>query len=394
MNFTTKLTFLAIILSLFTSNIYAEKISPENAVISIIIVDEGEPMYSSFGHAAIRIKDDTSKQDFVFNYGTFNFNTPNFYPKFVTGKLDYMLAVSTFRQFQREYSHLGRDTRELVLNLSTKQKAQIIQALATNLEPQNKYYKYDFLYDNCSSRIYDIILKNPLDTITVGKLDKQQSFRTMMMYYLEKKPWLKLGINIMLGRLADKTTNNAQSAFLPHFLEEILLKSTTLQNNQKIPLVKQTRTIFKYQHNNKNNPYTSPQFVLIVITILVFMALYSNITRKNNNSILAQTILILYGITGIFFLSMWAFTEHHALAKNISILWTSPLNLPIVAMFKKPKFQNIVRKYLATYNIILTIFIFAIFIAPTLFDINYTQLIIIQLLASLTLLYKNIYGNK
>jgi hypothetical protein len=153
------LTIFSILFLVTTYQAIAQKQQlSDQAVISLITADPGEELYSLFGHSAIRVKDTVNNQDLVFNYGTFNFNTPNFYMKFTRGKLLYMLSIQQFDRFKRSYEYEKRDLKEQILNLTQDQKQAIFQFLLWNYQPENRYYKYDFFFDNCATRIRDVFI--------------------------------------------------------------------------------------------------------------------------------------------------------------------------------------------------------------------------------------------
>ncbi|MCD6555811.1 MAG: DUF4105 domain-containing protein, partial [Bacteroidales bacterium] len=150
-----KQLLLFIVFFLISEINFGQVLSPY-AEVSIITCAPGNELYSTFGHSAIRIKDPVLRIDNVYNYGTFNFETPGFYMKFTRGKLDYMLSVSPYRYFVMSYIQEKRAIKEQVLNLSCPQKTIIFHALKINALPENMYYRYDFLKDNCSTRVLKI----------------------------------------------------------------------------------------------------------------------------------------------------------------------------------------------------------------------------------------------
>ncbi|MGB5383353.1 MAG: DUF4105 domain-containing protein, partial [Lutimonas sp.] len=83
--------FLIICLSWCLSSFSQSDLLSDEAEISVITCGPGSELYSTFGHSAFRILDPKRNLDKVYNYGTFNFETPNFYAKFVRGKLLYEL---------------------------------------------------------------------------------------------------------------------------------------------------------------------------------------------------------------------------------------------------------------------------------------------------------------
>jgi hypothetical protein len=141
-------------------------VAAQDFQVSLLTCDPGDELYSAFGHNAIRVLDKNSGQDFVFNYGTFDFNVPFFYVKFTQRTLDYMLSVTTFDRFLMEYNYNRRGVREQILDLSPEQTMEMYKFLQINYLPQNRFYRYDFFYDNCATRIRDAmeeILGDQLD---------------------------------------------------------------------------------------------------------------------------------------------------------------------------------------------------------------------------------------
>ena len=123
--------------------------------ISLLTCDPGEDLYTTFGHSAIRVIDSAEGSDRVYNYGTFDFSDPTaFYVKFIKGGKDlkYFLSVDDFPDFMREYEYYQRSVREQELNLNCGEKTRLKLALLNNAMGENKFYKYDFLFDNCSTR--------------------------------------------------------------------------------------------------------------------------------------------------------------------------------------------------------------------------------------------------
>ncbi|MBL7807773.1 MAG: DUF4105 domain-containing protein, partial [Saprospiraceae bacterium] len=129
----------------------------DSAQISLMTVAPGEFVYSTFGHSAIRVKDPGTRFDRCYNYGTFDFEQPNFLLKFCQGKLLYNLDIESYRSF--EYGNLQdrRTMQEQVLNINQEQKQRLFDLLQENYKEENRYYKYDFFYDNCATRIRDIV---------------------------------------------------------------------------------------------------------------------------------------------------------------------------------------------------------------------------------------------
>ncbi len=204
-----------LLIALFSLSLQAQKHNlSEGAEISIITCGPGhEELYEAFGHSAIRIKDKASNLDRVYNYGTFNFNTPNFYIKFARGKLDYELRAYPFSLFLKSYQRENRWVKEQVLDLETQDKIDIYQYLETNAEPRNRAYKYDFFYNNCSTKIYDVLKSVLKDKLIFDKdfSKKNMSHRDLIQLYLKNHQWGDFGIDLALGSSIDDEANSKAS---------------------------------------------------------------------------------------------------------------------------------------------------------------------------------------
>src|SRR5690606_14212050 len=175
--------------------------------ISLLTCTPGAELYSSFGHSAFRVQNTATGEDLIFNYGTFDFNDPDFYAKFVRGKLLYFVSLEQYNYFMFQYSYEGRGVTEQILNLDCAMKQELFSALKENIKEEKKYYHYDFLYDNCSTRLWDM-LKNHTDAnLKLGNIlpEKDIRFRNLLHEYLDKGGmfWSKLGIDILLGLPVD-----------------------------------------------------------------------------------------------------------------------------------------------------------------------------------------------
>ena len=170
------------------------QLSPK-AELSVITCGPGtEELYASFGHSAFRVQDIPNKIDRIYNYGTFNFNTPNFYTKFVQGKLLYQLSAYDFGRFLQGYHLENRWVKGQVLDLTPNEVQQVYDYLENNALPQNRDYKYDFFYDNCSTKLYEV-----LETVLGDRLIFDNNFasngytqRELISQYTISQPWRDL----------------------------------------------------------------------------------------------------------------------------------------------------------------------------------------------------------
>ncbi|MEO5581099.1 MAG: DUF4105 domain-containing protein, partial [Saprospiraceae bacterium] len=206
-----KKTYVFIILITFLS-IFSY--SRDSLQISLLSCSPGEELYSIFGHSAFRVLDFTGKRDLVFNYGTFNFREKNFYLKFMQGKLNYLLSVEPYEDFIYSYSLENRIVYEQKFNLTREQKSQLFRDLQINAQPANRAYKYDFFWDNCSTRIRDKIDHVFNQSITYP-VRPGIPFRDYLHRYLVYSPWSRFGIDLILGMPTDAIAQTREAMFLP-----------------------------------------------------------------------------------------------------------------------------------------------------------------------------------
>ncbi|HPI55628.1 MAG TPA: DUF4105 domain-containing protein, partial [Chitinophagaceae bacterium] len=214
--------------------------------ISLLTCGTGSELYASYGHSALRIVDTCNRQDIVYNYGTFSFSDPDFYSKFTRGKLPYYLASESYDGFMEIYQEEGRSVTEQVLRLNPEDALAVQHFLHENLKEENKYYRYDFLYDNCSTRIRDLLDKQFARRIEWGAIIANDSlpFRTVLDYYERNLHWERFGINLLMSDLVDQKMTSMQSMFLPDYLERGFDKAT-LDGNK---LVGEKQELLPQQH--------------------------------------------------------------------------------------------------------------------------------------------------
>ena len=334
----------------------------EYAEISLLSCERGLEAYNSYGHSALRVKDPITELDLVFNYGTFDYNTEYFVPKFVKGTLDYSLSVGAFKWFINTYKYENRTVVEQILNLNQAEKQAVFDRLIVNYETDEKYYRYDFFYDNCSSRIHEILKEVLGDELIYGpdlNENSPETYRDLIDPYTKHSPWLDFGIGIIMGYPTDNIATNKQKMFLPDFLMERFDIATY---NGK-PFVKSKQIIYQSEPNIvKTNIFTSPLFIFSLISLLIIcLSIYNYYKGKHFYSI-DYFLFFITGFVGIFFLFMWFGTRHSPTFMNMNMFWAMPLNIIALFFLKNP----IIKPYL----ILMTLLnVFGFFILPQVFTI-------------------------
>lgn len=306
---------------LFTGKITAQTnlLLSDQTEVSLLTCGSGNQLHSLFGHTALRIHNVQNGVDVVFNYGAFDFGTPNFYLKFVKGDLQYFVATGSYDEFVQNYQYENRSIYEQRLNLSPLQKQQLINELVAVLSSDQKYYTYKFIDRNCTTMVADRI--NSI--LSGGKIDTdipdtQKEYRTILNTYLANSFYEKLGINLIFGFKVDQQSNKL---FLPSELMEGVSK--TKINGQ--PLTSETVTVYEQQPEPTsgslwNNIYT---FIGALLLFVVF-------AHKRPVAIAYFAIM---GLMGIFFSLVGFYSFHEEVSSNYNTLVVSPVFLSVLFFF-------------------------------------------------------------
>lgn len=328
--------------------------------ISILTCDPGLELYSLFGHSAIRVQDPLRDMDIVFNYGNFDFNTPNFYPKFVRGKLKYNLTVNYFKDFKASYKRDERSIVEQELSLSSESEQKLIKALWENHRPENRYYSYDFLFNNCSTLIRDILQKEVVGEIEYLSSDVtgEQSFRDLLNIYMEKTPWIYTGIHLILGQPLDIRTTNYQKMFLPDFLKSGFDQTLISENGSTKKLVSKENIILNKTAKQEPTPwYLHPLFFFGFIAFIGLLLTLSSLKNKKRFVLLDIIVFGSASLLGLVILFLWFFTDHQAVRPNLNILWALPIHLPLISLLFKKTRSAWVKTYFKYYSIFILLLI-------------------------------------
>jgi len=306
------------------------------AEISVITCGPGDDLYATFGHSAIRVKDPNLGIDIVYNYGTFDFNTPNFYSKFAKGQLLYSLSRERFENFLYTYQLESRWVKEQILDLDTREKNALFQFLENNYKPENRKYKYDFLFDNCSTKI-PFVITSVFDNkigFTEDHLEETSSFRDLIQENLNRNSWSSLGIDLALGADIDRKATVQEHMFLPIYV----LKQFNHTEIDNKPLVKRERKVLD-PSNGDNRRYftTSPLFWLLLLFFFVATITYIDYRNLTRSRWLDVFLFLITGVIGIFIIFLWFFTDHTATANNGNLLWAVPSHIGLVYMLGRKK---------------------------------------------------------
>jgi hypothetical protein len=331
----TYINFLfALALIFFSLNIYANELENKNRYkISILSIGEGPSLVDAFGHTAIRVKDAQLKNDIVFNFGVYDFNSPNFYSNFVKGRPEYKLAIQNYSNLIQNYIRQKRYIVEHQLNLDQNSTKIIIDLLVEKLN--DPYYIYDYFRDNCTTRAADIVIDKTNNKFKDDKLESEAilTYRDLIHRKINENSWAALGIDLCLGAIIDKKINTRETFFLPENLMNYLdlYEGDIIKRN----IIYSPESEISYREN-----LPSPLLINLILSLIIVAITIFNFKSNKWNKSLDSLIFLISGSIGILIIYLWFFSNHFAGAQNFNFLWAFPLNFGLIFAIYKNKIPN------------------------------------------------------
>jgi len=337
------LLFLVFILSnSIFSGIYA--ISGDSTQISLLtVLPRPNTVYTMYGHTAIRITNPSENIDKVFNYGIFDFDSPNFLYRWLKGETDYSLGADAFPFFNYAYTARNTTVIEQILNIPSKEKEDIVKFLINNIQPENSVYRYTYCFDNCTTRPRDIIEKYCGGKLIYTEKEKNISIRGLVHECITPFPWETFGIDLLIGSGADSIISKRTELFLPLELKNALDNAYVLdETGQQRPIVSSTKTIISSAQIIPEKSWSSPMKLGIIMLIhcLVF-AIVGYFWKKSFRYFFALMFLSA-AIAGFIIAFVSFISVHPCTFPNWNLLWLHPLHfIPVVGYFFKKTYRFI-----------------------------------------------------
>lgn len=300
----------------------------DSVVISILTCAPGDELYSIYGHNAIRVLDLKDGTDRVYNYGTFDFDTPGFAVKFMRGKLPYMLTSADFGMFLREYHYFKRSVKEQIINFTPEEKSRVMAFLDNNMLPQNRTYKYDFFMDNCATRLRDVLEKNSSGVLWDESQASGKTFRTIIKEYQKGLPWTDFGIDLIIGAPADRKTSVREESFIPDYLAFDISKAGIRSATPSRLEFYRSEVLSFPERAVKTNFLLTPMFfflLLLGLEVFIFVKL-----RQNDHKLVKiydKLWIWIVTFSSLLMAFMWFGTDHIPTKYNWNLLWANPLIL-------------------------------------------------------------------
>ena len=315
---------LTFILSVVNATVGAQSMTnPDRIQISLLTCSPGKEVWAQYGHTAIRYYDKESGEDLAINYGIFSLNQTYFIPRFVLGMTDYRMGVQPMDMFLAQYSYEGRGVVEQVLNLSAEDKEVIYKALQENMKPENVVYRYNYFFDNCTTRARDMLVNHLHGKVVYPPAEEDATFRSMIHKWNNKYEWTQFGEDLLLGVNADRKTTKSEQQFLPENLRSDFDKA---RYNGK-PLVKETNILLDAETEVAEPVFPlSPLSVALIFAVISLVMMLFSYRRQQVYWAWDLALMLTSGLMGIIFFVM-IFSQHPCVSLNFILLFFNPLPL-------------------------------------------------------------------
>ena len=309
----------------------------DSVSVSLLTVTPGKMVYELYGHTAIRVREVMPGRlsDWVFNYGTFSFAQPNFVWRFVKGETDYELGVVPYALFYDTYVKEGRGIDEQLLNLSPAESRRLVDALSRNLLPENATYRYNFFYDNCTTRAIDMIERAVEGKIVWPQAEAGKTLRDIVDQYSEASPWNKLGQDLLLGAEADAPADRKAQGFAPLYAERFVEEAVVVSpDGARRRLAEPKRVLLPAQMERADKGLTPMWAFGILFVVTLIITTYE--WRKGICFWAYDALLLLaQGLAGLAVFLLFCFSTHPTVGSNWLIILFNPLPLLYLPWYMK-----------------------------------------------------------
>ena len=315
---------LTFILSVVNATAGAQSMTnPDRIQISLLTCSPGKEVWAQYGHTAIRYYDKESGEDLAINYGIFSLDQTYFIPRFVLGMTDYRMGVQPMDMFLAQYSYEGRGVVEQVLNLSAEDKGVIYKALQENMKPENVVYRYNYFFDNCTTRARDMLVNHLHGKVVYPPAEEDATFRSMIHKWNSKYEWSQFGEDLLLGVNADRKTTKSEQQFLPENLRSDFDKATYKGK----PLVKETNVLLDAETEVAEPAFPlSPLSIALIFAVISLVMMLFSYRRQQVYWAWDLALMFTSGLMGIIFFVM-IFSQHPCVSLNFILLFFNPLPL-------------------------------------------------------------------
>ncbi len=302
---------------------------PDSIRFSLLTCSPGPEVYALFGHSAIRYHNISRGIDCAFNYGMFSFSEPNFVMRFIKGETDYQLGITSFEHFKESYAARGSYVVEQELNLTSAEKLHLLALLEENFRPENRVYRYNYFYDNCTTRARDKIEESIEGTVIYPEKHQNTSYRKIIHHYTQGHEWAELGIDFCLGKTADDSISYRAQMFAPFVLVEAMDNAQIVNaDGSKRPLVKSRQLVVNpIKAETASDLLPTPMTLAVILLIAVTLCCAWELKRKRYLWGVSALLFGGQGIAGCIVAFLFFFSIHPTVDSNYLVIIFNPIPL-------------------------------------------------------------------
>ncbi|MEQ9300432.1 MAG: DUF4105 domain-containing protein [Cyclobacteriaceae bacterium] len=368
---------------LMTMQAMAIDLSEHSQIRVMTMGPDQRELYSAFGHSGIRVIDPVNKVDWVYNWGVFDFDQPNFYLNFTRGKLLYRLGKGDYTRTRQYYEYYNRTIKEQVLNLTLEEKQLLVDFLENNFLPENREYYYNYIYDNCATKIRDVLEAVFPGQITFNEdyATEDLSYRDLMDMYLLEQPWGDVGIDICLGVQIDEIAPARGYMYLPDYIYEGLEGATISSGSSTKPLVADSIEVFRSAAAPNASLPIQPIWFFAVLFLIAGILTHRELKYGLWARWLDVLLFTIVGFVGWVLLFLWLGTDHLSLY-NFNLLWAIPFHFPIGIILLKRPMASKFRKYFMIVAVIQVALILTWGLLPQALNMAFVPVVLLLALRS------------
>ncbi len=319
----------------------------DQAEISMVTIGPYDPeLWSSWGHSAIRVHDPLRRIDWAYDFGRFSFKQENFYWNYAMGTTYYSIGkFNDYERLREYYLSENRWVHEQVMNFTPEEVQQVLVLLAENNKPENREYLYNYVYDNCATRLVDIVDAVLMDKVTYDEsfIVEGQTIRDLMDEGLAYQPWGDLLIDLLLGSQIDKIADHREYLMMPKYVEAAFRDAQIDRDSVTVPLVKRTIP-YETEPQELSNGLFTPFNTFVILFFVIGLITNRNLKTLKRSKWLDAILFTAVGFLGCIMLFLWLGTEH--LSKyNYNLIWAIPFHLPAIWLLRVTKYRPFLVRY-------------------------------------------------
>jgi len=342
-----RFVFLLFLISIFGLPTQAQIKLSDEARIAVVTLGpyQGEP-WSAFGHNGFRVVDSAKRIDWFYDYGRYDFDQENFFINFAKGLLKYKVGAIQWRYSFRYQKTLNRYIKLQYLNLTPEETQQLFNFLQYNVRPENAEYLYHYVFDNCATKIRDVVVDEFPGRIEfdLSYAKEGRTIRQLMDEYLGQQAWGDFGIDIGLGMEVDREALPQEYMFLPPYIHQAFAGATIERDGLKVPLVKSSEDAFIPENESSLSVWLTPFNLFLILFFVIGLITHRNLKYERRTKWIDAMLFGFAGFVGLWVAYLWIGTEHMS-KNNLNILWAIPLHFPVMFLLLKKEWLGFFQKY-------------------------------------------------